>query len=1061
MTKTRSTFSDFIAPLLLLTLVLIGLLSAVRANADDGIFPAAPAAKSAIDFDGRGFLIHGRREFLASGTLHYPRVPRQLWRDRLLRIKAAGFNCVETYAFWNLHEPREGKWDFSGDKDLNAYLKLIEELGMYSIVRVGPYVCAEWDSGGYPVWLRFKPGVKVREENPQFEAAVGRWFDKVMPIVAAHQIHRGGGVIMVQLENEHPQGWGREMPNGYFRRLREKALALGLEVPYFFSGLHHGSDPAGNAPWDSKGRPNPWFTTEFWPGWYDLYGPLNESRYTGFVRGTWKIIAYGGNGYNFYMLHGGTDFDTWNDDEVAACYDYGSAIGQAGELRPIYYAFKHAALFARSFPEILEDSVNSSADRKSAATAPGLRVTARRSEAGEILFLDNSTDEPIETRIKNGSLALTPSKPLTVTPHEIRALVQNYKIDADLTLADCSARILGMARQGDTTTLVIFGTPGRGVGVDRVDTDVRPETEAELSFIVPTAGLEAGGGAVGRGADMRTEPAGIGRTQVRLTIPVPQPDDANPIQTAMFKVGKRSMRILSMPYELAQRTWFLENKGQTYVVSGPEYVSGLQMRGGKLIVTAEATAQRGYSKALFAPQYATTIFAPDGTQSPLQITDAVARGLLTRGRRDDRDPFAAAFQVPRITGWEMRTADAEAAPDYFAGKWMFALQPSPMGADGDTGAYAWYRASVRVARAGTYSLGFSSVGDWLTVYVNGARVPTDKLKPRADKPSPRTEVVPLKAGDNTIAVLTAHYGRQKLFNHLGPIDTIDAKGIAGPVFLSGDKAESTSLTAWRWRRATAADAGLAEAPARTDTRTDGWGSAKIGEDVFRKQRGFAWYHIMLPAVPGPHRRLHFDGVDDNATVFVNGKRMLFHKGWNDPFEVKLDPVWRENGANELLLLVENTDNTGGIGGAVALVSNSAADGIPILGWRERGGIESPTSERGWKPPASSRGSGVPALYRSDFTLPAAKSAVPYPILRLATRGLSRGFAWLNGHNLGRYPEKTRAPGLYLPECWLKPGNNNLVVFDEEGASPVQAGLLVENEACRLAFELSPVSGGAP
>ena len=94
MTKTRSTFSDFIAPLLLLTLVLIGLLSAVRANADDGIFPAAPAAKSAIDFDGRGFLIHGRREFLASGTLHYPRVPRQLWRDRLLRIKAAGFNCV-------------------------------------------------------------------------------------------------------------------------------------------------------------------------------------------------------------------------------------------------------------------------------------------------------------------------------------------------------------------------------------------------------------------------------------------------------------------------------------------------------------------------------------------------------------------------------------------------------------------------------------------------------------------------------------------------------------------------------------------------------------------------------------------------------------------------------------------------------------------------------------------------------------------------------------------------------------------------------------------------------
>ena len=1041
--------------------LLLGLASASSARADDGIFPAAAPARSSIDFDGRGFLIHGRREFIASGTLHYPRVPRQLWRDRLLRIKAAGFNCIETYAFWNLHEPHEGKWDFSGGNDLDAYLKLIKELGMYAIVRVGPYVCAEWDSGGYPVWLRFKPGVRVREVNPQFEAAVDRWFAKVMPIVSARQIHRGGPVIMVQLENEHPQGWGKEMPNGYFRRLRERALALGLEVPYFFSGLHHGSDPAGNTPWDSKGRENPWFTTEFWPGWYDLYGPLTESRYTGFVRGTWKILAYGGSGYNLYMLHGGTNFETWNDDEVASSYDYGAAVGQAGDLRPIYYAFKHAALFARSFPEILEDSVNATTERRSAATGAGLRVTARRSAAGEILFLDNNTDQPIETQIETRGGTLFPAHPVTVAPHEIRPFVRDYPIDADVTLVSCSARILGLARQGDTNTLVVFGTPGKGVGVDSVDTGVRQETEVELSFVVPSAGLKFFVGAIGQNAAMRTEPAGSARTLVHISIPLPQPDDRDPIQTASFSAGKHVLRIVSLPYELAQRTWFVESRGRLYVVCGPEYVTGLEERDGKITVFAEATAQRGYSKALFARQYDTVIFSPDGTQLPLQIADATARALLTRGRGDDRDPYAGEFRAPAISDWEMRRADTEAEPGYFAGRWKFSMSPPPMGADGDNSAYAWYRTSLRSPREGAYTLGFSDAGDWLTVYVNGARVAGSRVKQRFDKPAPRTVTVTLKAGDNTIAVFAAHYGRHKLFNYLGPIDTIDAKGLGGPVFLSRDTAGSTAVTAWRWKPARAADASPGRTPAHPDTKAEGWNETRIGEDVFRKQRGFAWFHALLPAVRGPHRRVHFDGVDDNATVFVNGKRMLAHRGWNDPFEVKLDSVWRENGPNELLLLVENTDNTGGISGDVELLSNSAADGAPVLGWRERGGIDNPTSDRGWKPLPGGSGLGTPALYRTEFSVASPKSAGPHPILRMATRGLSRGFVWLNGHNLGRYPEKTGAPGLYLPECWLKPGANTLVVFDEEGSSPIQANLLVEHEACRLAYQVGIAPGRNP
>ncbi len=123
------------------------------------MFPPAPAARPCIDFDGKGFLVHGKRTFIVAGALHYSRVPRALWRDRLLRIKRAGYNTVQTYTFWNYHELREGQYDFSGDKDFDAYLKLIHSLGMYAIVRIGPYVNAEWEGGGWPVWLRFKPGV--------------------------------------------------------------------------------------------------------------------------------------------------------------------------------------------------------------------------------------------------------------------------------------------------------------------------------------------------------------------------------------------------------------------------------------------------------------------------------------------------------------------------------------------------------------------------------------------------------------------------------------------------------------------------------------------------------------------------------------------------------------------------------------------------------------------------------------------------------------------------------------------------------------------------------------
>jgi len=398
---------------------------------NDHIFPAHEIAKPFINFDSKGFLINGKRTFLASAGLEYARIPRQLWYDRLLRLKRAGFNCVEVYTMWNFHEPLEGKFTFSGDHDLNAFLAMVKSMDMYAIVRVGPYYCAEWDLGGYPLWLKFKPGLRVREDNDEFEKYVDRFFDKLLPIVFNQQINKGGPVIMVQLENEHNNGWGTVVPDNYFKHLQSKALSLGLQVPYFFSGLHHASDPAGDGSLDDPKRPNPWFSTEFWSVWYSQYGakPTDSAVY---ARRTWKIIAHGGGGYNYYMTHGGSNFGYSNNDEDAASYDYGSAVGQAGDLRPIYYGFKRAALFARSFQDILENCTDATAAYKDIAVDSSLKVTARSADIGDLIFLDNPTKNVLKAGIRVDNDL--PIARITIAPDEIYPLLHNYTINNVITL---------------------------------------------------------------------------------------------------------------------------------------------------------------------------------------------------------------------------------------------------------------------------------------------------------------------------------------------------------------------------------------------------------------------------------------------------------------------------------------------------------------------------------------------------------------------------------------------------------------------------------------------------
>lgn len=156
-----------------------------------------------ITFDANAYHINGEPVWLLSGEMHYFKMPRGDWRRRLVQLKAAGFNTVSVYMPWNYHEPYEGEWDFTGEKDVAFFLQLAAELGLYVVARPGPYICNEWQSGGFPPWLSGKPGLRLRTKDPKFLAYADQWWERIAPLIARYEIGREGTVILAQVENEY------------------------------------------------------------------------------------------------------------------------------------------------------------------------------------------------------------------------------------------------------------------------------------------------------------------------------------------------------------------------------------------------------------------------------------------------------------------------------------------------------------------------------------------------------------------------------------------------------------------------------------------------------------------------------------------------------------------------------------------------------------------------------------------------------------------------------------------------------------------------------------------
>ena len=309
------------------------------------------------------FLLNGKPFVVKAAELHYPRIPRAYWEHRIKMCKALGMNTVCLYVFWNIHEQKEGQFDFTGNNDVAAFCRLCQKNGMYVIVRPGPYVCAEWEMGGLPWWLLKKKDIRLREQDPYFMQRVEIFEKEVGKQLAPLTIQNGGPIIMVQVENEYGS-YGKDKP--YVSAIRDIVKKSGFDKVSLFqcdwssNFLNNGLDDltwtmnfGTGANIDNQFkrlgevRPNaPKMCSEFWSGWFDKWGARHETRPAkDMVEGMDEMLSKGIS-FSLYMTHGGTSFGHWAGANSpgfqpdVTSYDYDAPINEWGLATPKYFELR-------------------------------------------------------------------------------------------------------------------------------------------------------------------------------------------------------------------------------------------------------------------------------------------------------------------------------------------------------------------------------------------------------------------------------------------------------------------------------------------------------------------------------------------------------------------------------------------------------------------------------------------------------------------------------------------------------------------------------------------------
>jgi beta-galactosidase len=898
---------------------------------------AQPAKTHAVTFDRYSFLIDGKRTYLWSGEVHPYRLPSpELWPDIFQKMKAAGFNTASIYFSWGYHSPREGVYDFTGIRDLDKLLDDARDAGIYVIARPGPYINAEVDSGGFPLWLTEKP-VKNRSPDPAYLKLADQWMTEIDRILARHQLTDGrGSVIAYQVENEYYDG--SDAGRAYMQHLEDKARADGITVPLV--GNHNETFVTGKGAVDVSGsdyypqrfdcsHPEEWrpapdmaqrhfageplFTAEFQGGAFDPWGGPGYAKCARLINDRFANVFYkeniaaGATAQNFYMLFGGASWGWQAIPQNYTSYDYGAAITEARQFDPKYYEDKRIGYFLQSVPAINKTDELAPARLDNPSLVDRARINPDTATQFHLVRHGDTTASTVE----QGHVALTlkegrftvpqqPGTAITIDGRESRMLLADAALGAT-HLVYSTSELMTDATIGGRDIAVLYGRRGS-------DGETLLAFAAKPKVTVLSGAIEQHWGKDGLRLDYKHD--GLARV--------------------LIEGGKRPLLLLIGDTQATERVWRQDTTRGPALLLGSHLLRSAHADGDTLALTGDGDADP--KAELFA--------------DAARITwngRALAAAPTASGSLAMTLPTPQPVNLPKLDHWTKRAGAPESARDFDDSRWRVADRTTtssvtkpgtlPVLFADDYGFHTgntWYRGhfSGKEAPSGLKLRVISGGnGGAFSVWLNGHFLGSVTRNETGSFGFPAAMIVP---GDNVVSVLTVDMGHEEDYDSKGENRT--ARGIVAAEPLGADAKAIT----WRIQGPVAGEDPL-RGPynlgglygERQGWPTDpgaGWQPAILPVDTAAP--GVTWYRtdvtLDLPKGQDTSLGIAFDdppGRHYRAILFVNGWQMgnyIAELGPQRRFPIPngvIDP----HGTNSITIAVWKTDDTPGGLGAVSLV----------------------------------------------------------------------------------------------------------------------------------------------
>ncbi len=876
-----------------------------------------------LRYDAHCFTFNNQDTLVMSAAFHYPRCPQALWRDRLHKLKLAGFNTVESYVFWNYHEREEGKIDLS---EFEAFVKLVHEMGLMMIVRPGPYICAEWDRGGFPSWIAAKR-FPLRSNDAQSIAVSRHWYSAVLPIIMKNQLMLNGPIIMMQVENEYdyappiPDAAKRE----YIRALAQMAWNAGITIPIFTCWTHQAREnsdvdmariidtcnfyprwkiteelPPALKKLREDEPSSPLAITELQGGWFSsLGGVLAENQEGTDARQTELLtktaLELGVTSFNYYMGIGGTNFD-WAAKKLTTTYDYAAPIREPGGLWEKYYAVRGIGLSLRAFGNVLTRAMPIAIAESS---NENVSVTERSNGPSGVLFVRENSNAPQRFKL-NFTDPHSPSKRIISAPRqgelelaarEMKMLPVQVKVNG-ARLCYSTGEMLAHGVNLDRDFMILYDEPGRTLELG-LATEDEPIIQGDIDYRYWDPEFETGVFGVKVGAGEK------------------------------ILMYQNHLQIFVMPRARALKTFLWEFPPQ--IVPGSEET--------KTVVAPIFTD--AYSLGASGTEKSRAWFEMDFLPGPhdlsimmpplpikLRLDDVLTDFQYERPNHLARlhvTTPAAPFQPVNIAGGDVWVEKFDLA----AGDWL----ASPLHALEDLGpvpyGYIKYRATFSFNGESRMFI-TTRAEDGKKVFVNGIYVAeasnTDKF---VDFALPKYA----KSGQNVIEISYEAFGAPSVGASIGELKGLESAGIGA------DFATAKSLEAWQIQRRPGLTDGRKLKPEVSSVIQEE--SHRKGENSEPQSAALAWTPGSFTATASLQRlapaytwcrarfsnpqndpnwhgpwKLIFDS-DCDALIYLNGNFVgrFVTQGPQREFYLP-EPFWAPSGQNVLIFALAHTDHPG-------------------------------------------------------------------------------------------------------------------------------------------------------